>query len=316
MADRKQWDSSSIEQQNGRVAIVTGSSSGIWFETARVLADKGARVVIAVRNMNKGIAAMGRIRAQHEHADLVVMELDLASLDSVRNFVEAFRRKFDRLDLLINNAGVMIPPYGKTADGFELQMGTNHFGHFALTGLLIDVLAHTPAARVVNVSSMAHRGGKIDFDDLNWESRSYTAWRAYGDSKLANLYFTGELQRRLQRAGSDVLVTAAHPGWTATELQRHSRLFDRLNGVFAQRSTMGALPTLRAALDDAAEGGAFYGPSGMIEMRGYPVRVTPNARALETDSALTLWEVSEQLTGVNFDEALAASHTTLEAVAS
>ena len=187
MADRKQWDSSSIEQQNGRVAIVTGSSSGIGFETARVLADKGARVVIAVRNMNKGIAAMGRIRAQHEHADLVVMELDLASLDSVRNFVEAFRRKFDRLDLPISSAGVMIPPYGKTADGFELQMGTNHFGHFALTGLLIDVLAHTPAARVVNVSSMAHRGGKIDFDDLNWESRSYTAWRAYGDWKVGKL---------------------------------------------------------------------------------------------------------------------------------
>lgn len=308
MSNRKQWNSSNIESQSGRVVIVTGSSSGIGFETARMLADKGAKVIIAVRNMNKGIAAMGRIRAQHEHADLQVMELDLASLDSVRSFSEAFRKQFTRLDLLINNAGVMVPPYGKTADGFELQMGTNHLGHFALTGLLIDILNATSGSRVVNVSSTAHRAGNLDFDDLAWEKRTYKAWRAYGDSKLANLLFSGELQRRLRAAGSSVLVTSAHPGWTATELQRHSGFFDSLNAFFAQSSAMGALPTLRAALDNEVKGGEFYGPSGFMEMRGFPVRVSPNSRAQETDAAMTLWDISTTLTGIEFGPELASPH--------
>jgi NAD(P)-dependent dehydrogenase (short-subunit alcohol dehydrogenase family) len=304
MSRQKQWDSSNIGTQNGRVAIVTGSSSGIGFEAARVLAERGARVVLAVRNMTKGIAAMGRIRAQHEHADVVVMELDLALLDSVKEFTAAFKRKFDRLDLLINNAGVMIPPYGRTADGFELQMGTNHLGHFALTGQLLDRLLATAGARVVNVSSMAHRYGNIDFEDLHWEKRTYRASRAYGDSKIANLYFTQELQRKLRDAGSDLLVTAAHPGWTATDLQRHSGTFDFLNGFFAQSPAMGALPTLRAALDADARGGEFYGPDGFMQMRGYPVLVQPNDRAREVDTAIALWDVSTRLTGVDFDATL------------
>jgi len=192
---KHKWDSNNISDQQGKTAIVTGATSGIGLETARVLAVKGAAVVMAVRNTAKGEAAAAKIKGENGNVTITVMEMDLADLASVRRFAEAFAKTHSRLDLLINNAGVMIPPLSRTADGFELQFGTNHLGHFALTGHLIEILQRTPGSRVVNVSSMAHKFGSIDFDDLNWEKRNYKKWQAYGASKIANLYFTYELQR-------------------------------------------------------------------------------------------------------------------------
>lgn len=294
------WDINNILDQKGRVAIVTGSSSGIGYETARVLANKNATVIIAVRNKEKGKFAIDKIKAQNSNADLHLLELDLANLKSIESFAETFKNQFNRLDLLINNAGVMIPPYTKTEDGFELQMGTNHLGHFALTAKLIDLLNKTEGARIVNVSSGAHKIGNINFDDINWEQRKYKKWGSYGDSKIANLYFTFELQRRLTEAHSKVKVTASHPGWTATELQRYTGLFNFLNNFFAQNITMGALPTLRAAIEEPVNGGEFYGPKGFMEIRGYPVIVKPNSLSQDKDIAKRLWEVSEKMTGMAF----------------
>ncbi|MFC2134379.1 oxidoreductase [Bacteroidota bacterium] len=295
------WTADNIPDQKGKIAIVTGSSSGIGYEAARVLANKNAKVIIAVRNPIKGEDAAAKIKAQNNSADVQVMQLDLADLDSVKQFADKFKSQFSKLDLLINNAGVMIPPYSKTNDGFELQMGTNHMGHFALTGHLLDLLDKTPGNRIVNVSSSAHKFGNIDFDDLNWERRKYKAWRAYGDSKIANLYFTYELKKRLEERGSAIKVTAAHPGWTATELQRHSGLFDFMNGFFAMKVRQGTLPTLRAAIDDSAKSGDYYGPDGFQEWKGYPVKVESNPLSLDTKISGRLWNISEKMTGVNYN---------------
>jgi NAD(P)-dependent dehydrogenase (short-subunit alcohol dehydrogenase family) len=297
----EKWTAENIADQKGRVAIVTGSSSGIGFEAARVLANKHAQIVIAVRNLDKGKKAAEKILAQNKAADVRVMELDLADLNSVAKFAENFKKAYSRLDLLINNAGVMIPPFSKTADGFELQFGTNHLGHFALTAQLLEVLINTKDARIVNVSSGAHKAGKLDFDDLAWEKRSYSAWRAYGDSKLANLYFTYELDRKLKENNLELITTAAHPGWTATELQRHTGLVEFLNGIFAMDVSQGALPTLRAATEDGLKGAEYFGPDGFMEMRGFPVRVPSNELSKDAGIAKRLWEVSENLTGVKFD---------------
>jgi NAD(P)-dependent dehydrogenase (short-subunit alcohol dehydrogenase family) len=242
---------------------------------------------------------MQRIRERTPDAKLEYIELDLASLSSTERFASAFRANHDRLDLLINNAGVMIPPLGHTEDGFELQFGCNHLGHFALTGRLLDLLEAAPIGRVVTVSSMAHRQGKMDFDNLNAE-KGYRAMPAYGQSKLANLLFTFELQRRLEATGSSVMATAAHPGWTGTDLQRHSALFSFLNTFFAQTPPMGALPTIRAAADPQAEGGDYFGPRGWFEMRGYPTKVGTAQEAQNELDARRLWEVSEKLTEVSF----------------
>ncbi len=297
----KNWTAENIPNQKGRVAIVTGSSSGIGFEAARVIAGKGATVIIAVRNLDKGKAAAEKIDSEFKDADLHIIELDLASLDSVKTFAETFRNEYSQLDLLINNAGVMVPPYSKTKDGFELQFGTNHLGHFALTERLVDLSISTKNARIVNVSSGAHKYGKIDFDDLNWEKRQYSAWKAYGTSKIANLYFTYELDRKLKEKGLHVITTAAHPGWTATELQRNSGLAGFLNNFFAQDIPMGTLPTLRAAFDEEATGGEYFGPDGIMEMRGNPVRVESNELSRDKETAEKLWDVSESLTGVKFE---------------
>jgi NAD(P)-dependent dehydrogenase (short-subunit alcohol dehydrogenase family) len=293
------WNLDSMPDQTGRFAIVTGANTGIGFETAAALAAGNANVVLACRSEPKALDAMERIRARTPAADLEFIELDLASLSSVEVFATAYRSGHQRLDLLINNAGVMVPPLGHTEDGFELQFGCNHLGHFALAGRLMDLLQATPGARVVNVSSMAHRQGKMDFDNLNAE-KGYEKWPAYGQSKLANLLFTFELQRRLEQTGSDVIATAAHPGWTGTDLQRHSSLIGVLNHVFAQSPPMGALPTLRAATDLEAEGGNYYGPKGLYEMRGYPVMVGTTDAAKNELDARRLWQVSEELTGVSF----------------
>ena len=299
--DNNKWTVNNIPEQKGRVVIVTGSSSGIGFEAARALVNKNAKVIIAVRNTEKGIAAANKIKTANNSADVEFMLLDLARLDSIHQFANNFKGKYNRLDLLINNAGVMIPPYSKTSDGFELQFGTNHLGHFALTGLLIDLINKTKDSRIVNVSSAAHKSGNIDFNDLNWEKRKYKAWRAYGDSKIANLYFTYELQRRLINVKSNTKVTAAHPGWTATDLQRHSGLFQFMNGFFAMKQEQGALPTLRAAIDETAQSGDFFGPDGFQEIHGYPVKVESNKLSHDKNIALKLWNVSEDLTHVKFN---------------
>jgi NAD(P)-dependent dehydrogenase (short-subunit alcohol dehydrogenase family) len=229
-----------------------------------------------------------------------VMQLDLGDLDSVHQFVENFRERYDRLDLLINNAGIMMPPYGKTAQGFETQFGVNHLGHFALTGRLLDLLLRTPHSRVVTVSSTSHRFGQIDFEDLHWENKDYKRNAAYGQSKLANLLFTYELQRRLETAGKEMLSVAAHPGWTATNLQAHASGIRFFNRFFAQDPPMGALPTLYAATGPDVSGGDYFGPGGFIEMRGHPKVVRSNDRSYDEEAAARLWEVSEDLTGVYY----------------
>lgn len=296
--NNNRWTISNIPDQTGKIVVITGSSSGIGFEAARVLANKNAKVIIAVRNLDKGDAAKLKIKQEHPNADVEVMELDLADLSSVKNFTDNFKQKFNQLNILINNAGVMIPPYSKTKDGFELQIGTNHLGHFALTLQLLNLLKRTSHSRIVNVSSNAHKYGNINFGDLNWEKRKYQAWRAYGDSKIANLHFTKELAQRLNSI--NVKVTAAHPGWTATDLQRHSKVFEFMNNFFAMKPEQGALPTLRAAIDENANSGDYFGPDGWQEWKGYPVKVDTNNLAKDETIAKKLWEVSEKLTNVEF----------------
>jgi NAD(P)-dependent dehydrogenase (short-subunit alcohol dehydrogenase family) len=289
-----------IPDMTSRTVIITGSNSGIGRAAAHALAAAGARVVLAVRNLEKGRAAAGSMPGETE-----VRELDLANLESVREFASAWE---EEIDLLINNAGVMVPPLTHTPDGFELQFGTNHLGHFALTNLLLERVS----GRVVTVSSTGHRIGTIDFEDLNWERKRYIAWRAYGQSKLANLLFTAELQRRLSAAGSAVLATAAHPGYAATNLQFHSqrRSLDLLSQVgnllLAQDELGGALPTLYAAVADLP-GNSFAGPGGFLEQRGAPKLVGRSQAAEDPDVARRLWEVSEQLTGVSFPLGTAAA---------
>jgi NAD(P)-dependent dehydrogenase (short-subunit alcohol dehydrogenase family) len=293
------WNAQLLGDQTGRVAIVTGSNSGIGFETARVLAEKGAIVVMACRNLEKAGPKADEIRSAHTGANVEVMELDLSDLDSVRRFAEAFRARHSRLDLLINNAGIMVPPYGQTEQGFETQFGVKHLGHFALTGSLLDLITSTPGSRIVTVSSVAHYLGKIQFSDLNWE-KGYKAQPAYGQSKLANLLFTYELQRRLAAAGKDTLAVAAHPGWTETNLQEHAKGVKFMNRFLAQKPLMGALPTLYAATEPSVNGAEYYGPSGFMEMNGSPKRVKSNKRSYDQNVAKQLWDVSEELTGVHF----------------
>jgi len=294
----KSWTAKDIPDQTDRVAIVTGANSGIGLETARELCRKGATVALACRSEERANEALADIRAEIPHAKVEFLRLDLADLEQVREFAGVVSERFDRLDLLINNAGVMIPPESKTTQGFELQFGVNHLGHFALTGLLIDLLLSTGGARVVNVSSMAHRFGTMKFEDLDFRKRSYNASAAYGQSKLANLLFTSELARRLDAAGADLTATAAHPGWTQTNLQKHSGVFRILNPIFGMQSPTGALPTLRAATDPGARPDEYFGPNGLFEMRGLPDRAARSKASHSRSDAARLWEISEERTGV------------------
>ncbi|MBV5245365.1 SDR family NAD(P)-dependent oxidoreductase [Mycolicibacterium sp. PAM1] len=302
MTDWTNWNVADIPDQTGRTAVITGANTGLGFETAKALAEKGARVVIAVRNTDKGAQAAARIRG-----DVDVQELDLTSLSSIRTAAEALKARFDKIDLLINNAGVMTTPKGTTADGFELQFGTNHLGHFALTGLLFDNILDIPGSRIVTVSSNGHKmGGAIHWDDLQWE-RSYNRMGAYTQSKLANLLFTYELQRRLAPRGKTIAV-AAHPGTSTTELARNlprpvERAFLAAAPVlFAQTADRGALPTLRAAADPGVLGGQYYGPDGLGQQRGAPVVVASSAQSYDVDQQRRLWEISEELTKVTFPD--------------
>jgi NAD(P)-dependent dehydrogenase (short-subunit alcohol dehydrogenase family) len=293
------WTATEIPDQRGRTAVITGANTGLGYETAAALAAKGAHVVLAVRNLDKGKAAADLIARRYPGAEVSLQQLDLTSLESVREAADALRAAYDRIDLLVNNAGVMMTPKSNTKDGFELQFGTNHLGHFALTGRLLDRLLAAPGSRVVNVSSMGHRAGRIHFDDLQSE-RSYNRIRAYGQSKLANLLFTYELQRRL--LGRDTIAVAAHPGGSSSELSRY--LPGAVQLVFRpleQDTEMGALPTLRAATDAGVLGGQYYGPGGFMEMRGYPQVVSSNRRSHDGAVQRRLWTVSEELTGVAYE---------------
>jgi NAD(P)-dependent dehydrogenase (short-subunit alcohol dehydrogenase family) len=297
------WDAEQIPDQSGRTAIVTGANSGLGLGTARELARAGASVVMACRNLEKGHAAVDEVRAAVPDAQVQLDELDLASLASVRAFADRFKAPHDGLDLLINNAGVMGSPRRRTADGFELQFGTNHLGHFALTSALLETMEGREDARVVTLSSTAHKMGRINFDNLNGD-RHYFRWNAYGQSKLANLLFALELDRRLRAVGSTVKSLAAHPGYAATNLQRSGPpMFDRLvmvasNALIAQSDEMGALPILYAATQPGLEGGTYVGPDGFQEQRGHPKIVQPSGRARDPATARRLWEVSERMTAV------------------
>jgi NAD(P)-dependent dehydrogenase (short-subunit alcohol dehydrogenase family) len=294
------WTFDDIPDQTGRIAVVTGANTGIGFETARMLAQKGAHVVLACRTPEKGEAAALRIAATRPVGSATFAPLDLSDLDSVAAFASAIAAAHPRLDLLVNNAGVMVPPLSRTKQGFELQFGTNHLGHFALGARLLPLLERTSGARVVVVSSSAQNLGRIDFDDLNWEHRSYSAWSAYGQSKLANMMFALELRRRLAQTGSELRVTAAHPGWTSTDLQRTSSFVRLLNPFFAMKPHDGALPTLRAATDPSAESGSYWGPSRFAEMNGPPARARISERAKDETVAKRLWDASEKLVRVAF----------------
>ncbi len=302
------WTTADLPDLTGRRALVTGANSGLGYETALALAGCGAQVTLAVRDTAKGEQAAAGIRKAHPTAAIEVSALDLASLASIREFAAAWSSDHpDGLDLLINNAGVMALPQRVTADGFEMQFGTNHLGHFALTGLLLPALVARHRSRVVTVSSFAHRMGRLNLDDLMGKHR-YRAWGAYGQSKLANLLFTGELQRRLDQAHLSVKAMAAHPGYAHTNLQSASakmkgqsfqvRVTDHMNDVLAQSAAMGALPTLFAATAPGLPGDSFVGPNGFMEMRGYPHLVGRSTRAADLADAAALWTASEQLTGV------------------
>lgn len=307
MMDR--WTVDSIPDQSGRVVIVTGANSGIGFSTAKALSAKGAHVIMACRNEQKAASAKSDILNSFPEAKLEVMKLDLSNLDQVKFFAAAFKKRFSKLDLLINNAGLMAIPYRKTDDGFEMQFGVNHLGHFSLTAQLFDLIKQSPRSRVVNVSSIAHTQGTMRFDDIHWE-KGYNKWRAYGMSKLANLHFTHELADRISIKALDVRVTAAHPGWASTKLlykgpQMSGSSYmewtvNMVNRIFAQSSEMGALPTLYAATASEAVHGGFFGPRKMGGMRGYPERVFPKASKISKEDQVKLWELSESLTGVNF----------------
>lgn len=301
------WTDADVPDQSGRVAIVTGSNTGLGYETARVLAEKGARVVMAVRDTAKGEAAAAAIRRSAPGGEVLVHRLDLGSLDSVKSAGAELAEAHPRVDLLINNAGVMYPPKSTTSDGFELQFGTNHLGHFALTGILLKSVLAAPNSRIVVVASMAHDiQARIDFDDLNWERRRYSRVASYGQSKLANLMFAYALNRRLEARGEKTIALAAHPGISNTELMRHipggsSPLLMKAAGLVTNSPLRGALATLRAATDPAATGGQYYGPAGFRELMGEPVLVTSSRQSHDTGVQERLWTVSEQLTGVTIE---------------
>jgi NAD(P)-dependent dehydrogenase (short-subunit alcohol dehydrogenase family) len=300
MSHQNKWTVENIPNQDGKIVIVTGANSGLGFEASRALAHRGATVIMACRSLEKGEAAAGQIRSASPRGTVIVHRLDLSALDSVQGFAEGYLKEFDRLDILINNAGVMAIPYQKTVDGFEMQFGTNHIGHFKLTGLLIGALKSTPASRVVTVTSYAHFFGWINFRDLNGE-RFYQKWLAYCQSKLANVLFGYELQLRAAQHGAQPVSIVAHPGYAATNLQHSSWLFTRLNPVMAQSQEMGALPILYAATSPALRGGEYIGPDGFLGQRGYPHKTWSSPGSHNQDTAGRLWEVSEQLTRMRFD---------------
>lgn len=306
---KENWTTNNIPDLTGKVIIVTGGNSGLGYWSVKAFAEKGAEVVLASRSKENGEKAKSEILNEVSKGNIIVAELDLADLESVHSFAKNFQKKYSRLDVLLNNAGIMTTPYFKTKDGFEGQVGTNHLGHFALTGLLLPVIEKTSGSRVVNVSSMAHKQGKMDFSNLFFENgKGYSPLKAYGRSKLANLLFTYELQRFFESNKIESIAVAAHPGVSQTNLARHLEdklLFKILYPLFkimTQDAEMGALPQIRASVDPHVKAGEYYGPAGFNEMKGFPVKVKSNGTSHNKEDARKLWEVSEKLTEVKFSQ--------------
>jgi len=309
MQDNKKWSTHDIPHLSGKIAVVTGANSGTGYEVSKALASKRSQVIMACRNVEKGELAAAKIREEFPDSSLKVMDLDLADLSSINSFSKEILANYKELHILCNNAGVMQTPKLKTADGFELQLGTNHLGHFALTGLLIDLLIKTSDSRIVTVSSGAHRFGNIHFDDLMLE-KSYGSAKAYGQSKLANLLFAYELQRRLEKHGSSTISVAAHPGFSSTNLQLTGPgmggrklwvwLYRLIRPLLAQSAEMGALPILYAAIAEQVRGGDYFGPRGLAGMRGHPKKVESNEASHDEETAKKLWDISTELTKVNY----------------
>lgn len=303
------WTETNIPNLNGKVMIVTGANIGLGFETAKVFARNAATVILACRNIDKGHAARQEMLREAPSADVEVMQLDLSSLHSVHKFAEAFKSKYAHLDVLVNNAGISLVPYGITENGFERHFAVNHLGHFALTGLLLDTLLATSNSRVVSVSSIGHRMGTMNFDNLMYEDgKDYSPLGAYNRSKLANLIFAYELQRRLEGTGHNTISIAAHPGSSNTNLGSHISDGASLWGILyrmmmstTQSPIMGALPQIRAAVDPLITGGQYVGPSGFMQMRGYPVVVNSNDASRNEDNARKLWDISVSLTKITYD---------------
>lgn len=298
------WTTENIPDLTGKVIIVTGGNSGLGYEAVKALAQKGAEVIMASRSVEKGETAkkaMGNVKGK-----IAVMPLDLQDFASIEKFAQDFKAKYNRLDVLLNNAGIMTTPYFKTKDGLEGQIGTNHFGHFKLTGHLLDVIVKTPESRVVNVSSAAHKQGKMDFENLMFEKGGYSPMKAYGRSKLSNLLFTYELQRFFETSKVGSIAVAAHPGVSRTNLDRYIKgkwWFKLLYPVFksfTQDQAQGALPEIRSAVDPEVKGGEYYGPDGKREMKGFPVKVESNAASHNVEDAKKLWAISEEITGVKY----------------
>lgn len=305
---KEKWTTNNIPDLTGKVIIVTGGNSGLGYESVKAFAEKGAEVILTSRDLEKGEAAKKQMASSNINGNVKVMQLDLMDKSSIKKFAEDYKKKYDKLDVLLNNAGIMTTPYFLTKDGYEAQNGTNHFGHYVLTGLLLDLIKKTSGSRVVNVSSAAHKQGKMDFDNLLFEGgKGYTPMKSYGRSKLSNLLFTYELQDQIEKNKVDAISVAAHPGVSQTNLAAHLEnkvWFKLLTPVFkmiSQDQAQGALPQIRASVDASVKGGEYYGPDGFGELKGLPVKVKSNAASHNKEDARKLWEVSEKLTGVTFN---------------
>ena len=301
------WTTDQVESLEGKHILVTGGNSGLGYESVKVFASKGASVILASRSMERGEKAKMEIMTEYPKADINVMVLDLADSKSIRNFVNTFTSTYNKLDVLLNNAGIMTTPYGVTKEGIEQQQGVNHFGHFLLVSLLFETIKNTKDSRIVNVSSIAHRGGKMNFDDLFFsEGKKYNKIKAYSRSKLENLLFTYELDRRVKKAGLDIKVVVAHPGVSKTNLGRHikrgffSVITDALQVLISHDKKYGCLPQVRAAVDKNVKSGEFYGPKGFMGMKGAPKVATSNKRSHSLEDATKLWTLSEELMGNKF----------------
>ena len=295
------WKAEHTQNQTGKLVVVTGSNTGIGYHMALTLADKGAHVILACRNQQKAESAKAKMLKTSPSANITVQLLDLADLVSIETFANQMKKAHKNLDILINNAGVMIPPKSVTKDGFELQIGTNHFGHFALTSQLLPLLTAAEAPRIVTLSSIAHWSGQIDFEDINGENKKYNKWGMYSQSKLANLLFALELDRRLKAAGSHIESLGSHPGYSATDLQRHSMAWRILNPLFGIAPVKGAAPTLYAATEEDALMHRYWGPVGSMEARGWTGKANITERAADEDTARRLWELTEKTTGILFE---------------
>ncbi len=301
------WTETNIPNLNNKTIVVTGANSGIGFEAVKLFAKNGAEVVMACRSTERGQRAFDDIKAEHPQASLTLMSLDLASFQSIRAFSKQLHERFQKIDILLNNAGIMMTPFGVTVDGIEQQQAVNHFGHFLLTSLVFDLIKNADQPRIVNIASIAHKYGKMNFDNLFYQNgKGYNSMTAYGRSKLENLLFTYELARRVEAAGLDIKVLAAHPGVATTNLgsRIHAKWYYKVFKVFtsslSQDAYMGSLPGVRAAVDPDAQNGTYYGPDGFNEMKGNPVVVSSNKRSHDKDAQARLWTLSEQLTNSTF----------------